>query len=123
MGRFGFPNTIVTDNAPSFKAEPLIIFCENFEVTLIHCTPYYPQGNGMEESSNKSLIKIIKRPLEDNKKAWDSKLKFAMWADRVTTNRSLGISPFQLIWDRSSFSFPDCPACGKTISRLPRRVG
>jgi hypothetical protein len=52
----------------------------------------------LAESSNKSLIKIIKRLLEDNKKAWDSKLKFALWADRVTTKRSLGVSPFQLVY-------------------------
>jgi DNA-binding transcriptional regulator PaaX len=36
--------------------------------------------------------------LEDKKKAWDSKLKFFLWADRVTTKRSLGISPFQLVY-------------------------
>jgi hypothetical protein len=36
--------------------------------------------------------------LEDNKKSWESKLKFAIWADRVTTKRSLGVSPFQLIY-------------------------
>jgi hypothetical protein len=51
----------------------------------------------MEESSNKSLIKIIKRLLEDNKTTWDSKLKFSPWADRMTTKGSLGISPFQLV--------------------------
>jgi transposase InsO family protein len=94
MARFGCPNIIVTDNAASFKAEPLNQFCEKFGIALIHSTPYYPQGNGLEESSNKSLIKIIKRLLEDNKKAWDSKLKFALWADRVTTKKSLGVSPF-----------------------------
>jgi hypothetical protein len=65
---------------------------------LIHSTPYYPQGNGLAESANKSLIKIIKRLLEENKKAWDSKLKFSLWDDRVTTKRSLGISPFQLVY-------------------------
>jgi hypothetical protein len=65
---------------------------------LIHSTPYYPQGNGSVESSNKSLIKIIKRLLEDNNKAWDSKLKFSLWADRVTTKRSLGVSPFYLMY-------------------------
>jgi hypothetical protein len=36
--------------------------------------------------------------LEDNKKASYSKLKFALWADRVTTKRSLGVSPFQLMY-------------------------
>ena len=98
MARFGCPNIIVTDNAATFKAEPLIKFCEQFGITLIHSTPYYPQGNGLAESSNKSLIKIIKRLLEGNKKAWDSKLKFSLWADRVTKKRSLGISPFQLVY-------------------------
>jgi hypothetical protein len=35
--------------------------------------------------------------LEDNKKARDSKMKFALWAYRVTTKRSLDVSPFHLV--------------------------
>jgi hypothetical protein len=93
---FGCPNRIITDNDASFKDEPLIKFCEQFKISLIHSTHYYPQGNGLEESSNKSLIKIMKRLLEDNKKAWDSKLKFSLWVDRVKIKRSLGNSPLQL---------------------------
>jgi hypothetical protein len=65
---------------------------------LIHSTPYYPQGNELAESSNKSIINIIKKLLEDNKKAWDSKLKFSLWADRMTVKRSLRLSPFQLVY-------------------------
>jgi transposase InsO family protein len=76
---FGCPSRIITDNVVSFKVEPLIQFCEQFRIKLIHSTPYYPQGNGLAESSNKILINIIKRLLEDNKKAWDSKLKFSLW--------------------------------------------
>jgi hypothetical protein len=96
--RFGCPSRIVTDNASPFRSEPLVKFCEQFQIALIHSTPYYPQGNGLAESSNKSLIKLIKKLLEDNKRAWDSKLKFSLWADRVTTKKSLGISPFQLVY-------------------------
>jgi hypothetical protein len=98
MAKFGCPSRIVVDNDASFKAEPLIRFCEQYGITLVHSTPYYTQANGLAESSNKSFIKIIKRLLEDNKKAWDSKLKFALWSDRVTTKRSLGVSPFQLVY-------------------------
>jgi transposase InsO family protein len=98
IARFGCPNKIITDNVASFNSKPLARFCEQFEISLIHSTPYYPQGNGLAESSNKSLIKLIKRLLEDNKKAWDSKLKFALWFDRVTAKRSLGTSPFQLVY-------------------------
>jgi hypothetical protein len=96
--RFGCPSKIFTDNATSFKVESLAKFCEQFGIKLIHSTPYYPQGNGLAESSNKSLIGIIKRLLEDNKKAWDLELKFTLWVDRVTTKRSIGISPFQLVY-------------------------
>jgi hypothetical protein len=95
---FGCPNKIVTDNASPFQSEPLVKFCEQFGISLIHSTPYYPQGNKLAESSNKSLIKLIKKLLEDNQKAWDSKLKFALWVDRVTTKKSLGLSPFQLVY-------------------------
>jgi transposase InsO family protein len=88
IARFGYPNRIITKNVASFKSEPLIKFYEQFGISLIHSTPYCPQGNGLAESSNKNLIKLIKILLEDNKKAWDSKLKFALWVDRVTTKKS-----------------------------------
>ena len=69
IARFGCPSKIVTDNASPFRSEPLIRFCDQFGISLIHSTPYYPQGNRLVESSNKSLIKLIKRLLEDNKRA------------------------------------------------------
>jgi hypothetical protein len=81
IAKFGCPNRIFTDNVASFKSEPLVKFYEKFEISLIHSTPYYPQGNGLAESSNKILIKLIRRLLEDNKRAQDSKPKFALWAD------------------------------------------
>ena len=52
----------------------------------------------MADSSNKRLVRIIKKLLQDNKKAWHSKLKFALWEDRVSTKKSLGTSPFQLVY-------------------------
>ena len=64
----------------------------------MHSTSYFPQGDGSSESSNKSLVWIIKKLLENNQKSWDSKLKFALWADRVTDKRSIGTSPFKLVY-------------------------
>jgi hypothetical protein len=59
----------------------------------------------LEESFNKSLVKIIKKLLEDNKNYWDSKMMFTLWEDRVTTKRSIGTTPFQLANETEVF-FP-----------------
>lgn len=42
------------------------------------------------------MLKIIKRILDENKKAWDSKLSLAIWADRVTVKKALGFAPFDI---------------------------
>ena len=67
-------------------------------ITLGHSTAYYPQGNGLAEFSNKSLINIIKKLLEENKKNWHKKLTNALWADRLTTKKSIGTSPYELVY-------------------------
>ena len=75
----------------------MISFCHKYHISLNHSTAYYPQGNGLAESSNKSLVRIIKNLLEDNKRAWHTKLKYALWEDRISTKRAIGMSSFQLV--------------------------
>jgi hypothetical protein len=36
--------------------------------------------------------------LYENKKNWDSKLVYALWVDRVSSKKSIGTSPFQLVY-------------------------
>jgi hypothetical protein len=44
------------------------------------------------------LIRIIRRTVGENKRAWDSSLKYALWADRVTKKKSTGKAPFELVY-------------------------
>jgi hypothetical protein len=53
FSRFGCPRRIMTDNATTFKSKRIVKFCEDYNITLSHSTTYYPQGNGLAESSNK----------------------------------------------------------------------
>lgn len=98
FSRFGCPKRIITDNTAAFKDRHLIKLCEEMGVEIVHSTAYYPQGNGLAEASNKILVRIIKKFLEENKRNWDSKLKFSQWADRVTTKKSIYTSPFKLVY-------------------------
>jgi transposase InsO family protein len=105
LSRFGCPKRLVTDNATSFKADALVDMGKSMGIQLVHSTPYYPQGNGLAKSSNKSLIRIIRNLLEENQKSWDSKLNFVLWADRVTNKKSIGTSPFKFVYGTNA-TFP-----------------
>eukprot|EP00253_Pinus_taeda_P021019 PITA_21019 len=98
LSRFGCPSKLITDNAAAFKSKRMVDFCHKYNIILGHSTTYHPQGNGLAESSNKSLVNIIKKMLEINKKSWHNKLVNALWADRVSQKKSIGMSPFELVY-------------------------
>jgi len=105
LSRFGFPTQIVTDNETTFSSVIMIQFFQKYQILLHHSTPYYPQGNGLAESSNKILGKVIKKTLVDHKKSWDSHLIYAVWANKITPKRSTRKFPFQLFYGKDAI-FP-----------------
>lgn len=96
--RFGVPAKITTDNAKAFSSSEFSSFCFKYGIVLSHSSNYYPQGNGLAESSNKNLITIIKKIVGDNKQSWNSKIKYALWANRITKKKATGKSPFELVY-------------------------
>ena len=98
LSRFRCPKKLLTDNAKAFKSKSMVSFCEQNGIILNHYTPYYPKGNGLVESTNKNIIQSIRKLLSQNKRSWDSMLKYALGADKITTKKSIGLSPFQLVY-------------------------
>ncbi|KAH9324211.1 hypothetical protein KI387_004389, partial [Taxus chinensis] len=86
---FGVPNKIVADNASNFSSREVISFFYEYGITLAHASDYYPQGNGQVESSNKNLVTIIRKLVDENQQMWHKSLYDALWADRITPKRSL----------------------------------
>ena len=76
----------------------MVEFWNIYHITVGHSIACYPQGNRIAESSNKSLVNIIKKLLEDNKKTWNKTLVNALWAHRLTTKKSIGASSYKLVY-------------------------
>lgn len=91
---FGVPQKIVTNNAMNFSSTEISMFCYDHGISLAHSSDYYPQGNGQAKSNNKNLINIMKKLVSENSKDWHKKLYEALWADRISTKRAIGMSPF-----------------------------
>ena len=98
LAQFGCPNKLITDNAAAFISRRMVEVCHKYRITLGHSTSYHLQGNGLVESSNKSLVNIIKKLLELNKKSWNKRLVHALWANRITQKKYIRMSPFELVY-------------------------
>ena len=59
--RFGIPQTLTTDQGTSFMSKEVREFAELYRIKLLNSSPYYAQANGQAESSNRTLISLIKR--------------------------------------------------------------
>jgi len=72
--------------------------CADLNIKHSFSSSYYPQGNGLVESANKKLIKILKTIINDKPRQWHLNLTYALWADRTTAKSSIGTTPFQLLF-------------------------
>eukprot|EP00253_Pinus_taeda_P019572 PITA_19572 len=98
--RFGLPSALMFDNASYFSGNAMTEFALKRGFKLKYSANYYPQGNGLAESTNKNLIKIIKRTIDQNHKNWHKSLIYALWADQITHKASIDTSPFNLVYGK-----------------------
>jgi hypothetical protein len=61
-------------------------------------SPYYAQANGQAESSNRTLISLIKKKISDHPKHCHKVLSEALGAHRISKHRAIKVSPFELVY-------------------------
>ena len=66
MTRFGVPIFLVFDNASYFSSIKLTKFTNEKGMKLHYSANYYPQGNDLAESTNKNIIRILKKNIIEN---------------------------------------------------------
>jgi transposase InsO family protein len=96
--RFGIPQILTTDQGSSFMCRQVHEFVESLKIKLLSSSPYYDQANGQAESSNKTLIKLIKKKIEENPKRLHEVMSKALWAHRIFKHSATKITPFVLVY-------------------------
>lgn len=94
--RFGIPESITTDQGTMFTGSEMRAFAEDYGIKLLNSSPHYPQSNGQAEASNKVVIRILQRMMEDNPRDWPRLLSETLWAYRTSRRSATGLSPFTL---------------------------
>jgi transposase InsO family protein len=96
--RFGIPQTLTMDHGSSFMSHQDRDFAESLKIKLLSSSPYYAQANGQTESSNNTLIKLIKKKIEENPKMWHEVLSKAFWVHRISKHSTTKVTPFELVY-------------------------
>jgi hypothetical protein len=76
--RFVIPQTLTTDQCTSFTLGQVRECVNSYKIKLLNSSPYYALANGLAESSNKTLIKLIKNMIEENRRRWHEVLSEAL---------------------------------------------
>jgi transposase InsO family protein len=96
--RFGIPQMLTIDQGSLFMSHQVSEFAESLKIKLLSSLPYYAQANGQAESSNKTLIKLIKKKIEENPKRWHEVLSEVLWAHRISKHSATKVTPFELVY-------------------------
>ena len=66
------------------------------KIKNLYSTLWYPQRNGQEKVSNKTLMSSLKKGLHSAKGKWIEELPWVLWAYRITSQKPTRESPFAL---------------------------
>jgi hypothetical protein len=67
-------------------------------IKLLNSSPYYAQANGQAEASNKIMIKIIQKKIDQKPKRWHSVLNEALWPYGMAPHGATQTSPYELVY-------------------------
>ncbi|GKU97768.1 hypothetical protein SLEP1_g10860 [Rubroshorea leprosula] len=74
--RFGLLETITTDQGTVFVSHQVEAFAKEMGFHLLNSTPHYAQANGQAEASNKVVINLLEKMVDDNPRRWHELLEY-----------------------------------------------
>uniref|UniRef100_A0A2N9HYM4 Integrase catalytic domain-containing protein n=1 Tax=Fagus sylvatica TaxID=28930 RepID=A0A2N9HYM4_FAGSY len=102
--RFGILYKLVTDNGTPFINKDVREVLEHYRVKHRRSTPYYPQGNGQAEATNRMLLRILSKMVFDYGNDWKAHLADVLWAYRSSPKTATGFTPFSLVYGTDTIS-------------------
>ena len=96
---YGQPQVLHSDQGRNFESSILAQTLEAFGVSKSRTTAYHPQGDGMVERFNRTLLQLLRSYVE-KQSDWEHYLPLVLYAYRTSIHSSTGSSPFMLMYGR-----------------------
>ncbi|GKV06877.1 hypothetical protein SLEP1_g18697 [Rubroshorea leprosula] len=96
--RFGLSETVTSDQGIVFVGAQVEAFAKEMEFRLLTSTPHYAQANGQAEASNRIVINLLEKMVDDNPRGWHELLSDIIWVYRTSQRSSTKVTPFSLTY-------------------------
>ena len=100
FSRFGFPEVLLSDQAPDFMSQLMQVFLHDFQISQIRCSVYHPQSNGTLERFHRTLKSMLRATVDKYAMDWDKSLHWSLFAFREIPVETIGFSPFEMLFGR-----------------------
>jgi transposase InsO family protein len=102
--RFGIPQPLTIDQGPVFMSKQFREFTESLKIKVLNSSPYYAHVNGQTKASNKVLIGLIKKKIEEKPRRWHKILNETLWMCWVSRHGATKVTPFELVYGQEAVS-------------------
>ena len=100
--RFGIPTKFLSDQGKEFDSTIIKELSKLTGVRKLRTTPYHPQGNGITERMNRTILHMLRTLPETMKSKWPTTINKLVHAYNCTKHSVTGFSPFRLMFGREA---------------------
>ena len=100
--RFSAPEQLHSDHGRQFESQLVSEVCKLLHVHKARTTPYHPQGDGLVERFNRTMLSMLATCTKDNPLDWENHIRKVCMAYNTSVQASTGYTPFFLMFGRQA---------------------
>ena len=100
--RFSLPEQLHSDQGRQFESILIAEMCKLLQIHKSRTTPYHPQGDGLVERFNRTLLDLLSTSIKDHQGTWEDHIRAVCMAYNTSVQPTTGFTPFYLMFGRQA---------------------
>jgi hypothetical protein len=102
VSRYGVPAVLHSNKGQNFESKIIKELGNLLGMKKVRTTAYHQQCDGLVETMNQTILRMLAKHVAENRKDWDLWLPCVLLAYRSSKQSSTGQSPFRLMYGREA---------------------
>ena len=100
--QFSLPDQLHSDQGRQFESVLISEVCRLLQIQKSRTTAYHPQGDGLVERFNRTLLDMLSTTIKDYPGSWENHVRAVCMAYNTSVQPTTGFTPFYLMFGRQA---------------------